>query len=80
MQLSERRGPEKRVLCRPVKSQQFTFGDAKQKLEPEDTGIALKGLPAVGFAAYKVNNGAMSYGNAAEHKTDSVLSSSAVPL
>jgi hypothetical protein len=30
---------------------------------------AMAGLPAIGFAAYKVNNGAMSYGNAAEHKT-----------
>jgi len=34
------------------------------------TNIAMAGLPAIGFAAYKVNNGAMSYGNAAEHKTD----------
>jgi len=32
------------------------------------------GLPAVGFGAYKVNNGAMSYGNAAEHKTDAMIS------
>ena len=30
------------------------------------------GLPAIGFAAYKVNNGAMSYGNASEHKTSTV--------
>jgi hypothetical protein len=30
---------------------------------------AMAGLPAIGFAAFKVNNGAMSYGNAAEHKT-----------
>ena len=34
------------------------------------------GLPAVGFGAYKVNNGAMSYGNAAEHKMDSCAVSS----
>ncbi|MDG1214699.1 MAG: hypothetical protein P8N17_01740 [Luminiphilus sp.] len=32
------------------------------------------GLPAIGFAAYKVNNGAMSYGNAAEHKTANAVS------
>jgi len=39
--------------------------------ETENSGsIAMAGLPAIGFAAYKVNNGAMSYGNAAEHKTD----------
>jgi hypothetical protein len=30
----------------------------------------MTGLPAVGFAAYKVSNGAMSYGNASEHKTN----------
>ena len=35
-------------------------------------GRKYTGLPVVGFAAYKVNNGAMSYGNAAEHKTASV--------
>jgi len=35
---------------------------------------AITGLPAIGFAAYKVNNGAMSYGNTSEHKTDSVTS------
>jgi len=29
----------------------------------------LTGLPVIGFGAYKVNNGAMSYGNASEHKT-----------
>ena len=28
----------------------------------------MNGLPVIGFGAYKVNNGAMSYGNAAEHK------------
>lgn len=37
-------------------------------------GGYVKGLPAIGFAAYKVNNGAMSYGNAAEHKTENVVS------
>ena len=44
-------------------SQDMTVGDRK-----------LQGLPAIGFGAYKVNNGAMSYGNAAEHKTASVNS------
>ena len=32
------------------------------------------GLPAIGFGAYKVNNGAMSYGNAAEHKNETLFS------
>lgn len=35
---------------------------------------SIGGLPVTGFAAYKVNNGAMSYGNAAEYKTDNVTS------
>ena len=56
--------------------QKFTFEAAGQVLAPAGAN-ALKGLPAVGFGAYKVNNGAMSYGNAAEHKTDQVLSSAA---
>jgi hypothetical protein len=60
--------------------QKFTFSDAGQQMSAVNDTVALKGLPAVGFAAYKVNNGAMSYGNAAEHKTDSVVSSTAVPL
>jgi len=34
----------------------------------------VEGLPAIGFAAFKVNNGAMSYGNAAEHKTENKVS------
>jgi len=37
-------------------------------------GVKLDGLPAIGFGAYKVNNGAMSYGNAAEHKTNATNS------
>ena len=36
--------------------------------------VAVKGLPAIGFAAYKVNNGAMSYGHAAEHKSSRAYS------
>jgi hypothetical protein len=34
----------------------------------------ITGLPVIGFAAFKVNNGAMSYGNASEHKTDNITS------
>ena len=45
-----------------------------QEMNPTAPGIGIKGLPAIGFAAYKVNNGAMSYGNAAEHKTASTTS------
>jgi hypothetical protein len=33
------------------------------------TLLNVRGLPVIGFGAYKVNNGAMSYGNASEHKT-----------
>ena len=33
------------------------------------SGASRQGLPAIGFAAYKVVNGAMSYGQATEHKT-----------
>ena len=33
------------------------------------SGATRQGLPAIGFAAYKVVNGAMSYGQATEHKT-----------
>jgi len=42
-----------------------------------DGGFTFTGLPITGFAAYKVSNGAMSYGNAAEHKmaTKNVTSS-----
>ena len=55
--------------------QKFTFNAAGQKQNVGQlNGVVAKGLPAVGFGAYKVNNGAMSYGNAAEHKTDSVTS------
>ena len=64
--------------------QRITFGQTnatpalarKQQLDlpAPSAGNALVGLPAIGFAAYKVNNGAMSYGNAAEHKTTTVTS------
>ena len=50
--------------------QSFTFGTQSMPLGKAATATLVeKGLPAVGFGAYKVNNGAMSYGNAAEHKT-----------
>jgi len=56
--------------------QQFTFKTQSMPLNGTVTTatLAQKGLPAVGFGAYKVNNGAMSYGNAAEHKTQAVAS------
>ena len=58
--------------------QKFTF---EQDMATANQGLlTLAGLPAVGFAAYKVNNGAMSYGNASEHKTDNVLSSAQTTL
>ena len=37
-------------------------------------GQTVDGLPAIGFAAYKVSNGAMSYGNTAEYKTANATS------
>jgi len=46
--------------------QTFSFGQ-----EMANGTLKTKGLPAIGFAAYKVSNGAMSYGNASEHKTAS---------
>jgi hypothetical protein len=57
--------------------QTFTFDDAGH-ITQISPAFMEKGLPAIGFGAYKVNNGAMSYGNAAEHKTENVVSSSAV--
>ena len=60
----------------------FGFGGAASqnaisKLKQEMTltagnnSLVMTGLPVIGFAAYKVSNGAMSYGNAAEHKYNS---------
>jgi hypothetical protein len=46
----------------------------KQELTLPGGANTIVGLPAIGFAAYKVNNGAMSYGNASEHKTSTVFS------
>jgi len=54
--------------------QRMGFG---QTMEASN-GVNVDGLPAIGFAAYKVSNGAMSYGNAAEHKTNTVVSGSSV--
>jgi hypothetical protein len=57
--------------------QKFSFNAAGQSMPLGAVATAAndeKGLPVIGFGAYKVNNGAMSYGNAAEHKTETVLS------
>jgi len=57
--------------------QSFTFNATGQKLDlpgANNVGEGIVGLPAIGFAAFKVNNGAMSYGNASEHKTSTVFS------
>jgi len=60
----------------------FSYAEGWQKISfptqsaTTPNGATVSGLPAVGFAAYKVNNGAMSYGNAAEHKTENVVSGS----
>ena len=56
--------------------QKFTFSNAGQTTTIAN-GVTAKGLPAVGFGAYKVNNGAMSYGNAAEHKSETTISGDA---
>ncbi|MDG2442511.1 MAG: hypothetical protein P8M13_04535, partial [Luminiphilus sp.] len=64
----------------------FPYSEGWQKMTFAQTMIAgangetLTGLPALGFAAYKVSNGAMSYGNAAEHKTNVSGSVSALSL
>lgn len=54
--------------------QRFTFAQTATDNAGTST---LTGLPAIGFAAYKVNNGAMSYGNTSVHKTSVVISGSA---
>jgi len=51
--------------------QEISFG---QTMTDATGTVNVDGLPAIGFAAYKVNAGAMSYGNAAEHKTNTVVS------
>ena len=58
----------------------FPYSDGWQQIGfaqsmTNDAGtVNVNGLPAIGFAAYKIANGAMSYGNAAEHKTNTVVS------
>lgn len=49
--------------------QSILFGTASAKNSMTVGGYKMTGLPAIGFGAYKVSNGAMSYGNASEHKT-----------
>ena len=52
-----------------------TYDEGWQKMvfatSMEIGGATMTGLPVVGFGAYKLNNGAMSYGNATEHKRSS---------
>ena len=52
-----------------------TYAEGWQKMvftqSMEIGGATMTGLPVVGFGAYKVSNGAMSYGNASEHKRSS---------
>ena len=58
--------------------QRFSFGQQMTLNEGSLNKAAkpfVKGLPVIGFAAYKVNNGAMSYGHAAEHKSSRAYSS-----
>jgi len=62
----------------------FPYAEGWQRLTFKQTSIddagtsTLTGLPAIGFAAYKVNNGAMSYGNSSVHKTSVVVSGAAL--
>ena len=53
----------------------ISFNNAGQSMAL-GSGATRQGLPAIGFAAYKVVNGAMSYGQAAVHKTE--ISSSGI--
>jgi len=59
----------------------FPYTSGWQQLSFDQTMVAennvtgnLTGLPAIGFAAFKIANGAMSYGSASEHKTDVIAS------
>jgi len=54
--------------------QRLTFA---QQAKDNAATTTLTGLPAIGFAAYKVNNGAMSYGNSSSHKTSVAISGAA---
>jgi len=53
--------------------QKITF-KGQNMLAQKGQVATLDGLPAIGFAAYKIANGAMSYGNASEHKTSVAFS------
>ena len=60
----------------------WTFTNAGNVLTSAGAN-SFEGLPAIGFAAYKYANGSagnvmMNYGHAAEHKTNMVISASAV--
>jgi hypothetical protein len=57
--------------------QSMLFGTSEAKNSMTVGGYTMTGLPAIGFAAYKVSNGAMSYGSAVDHRAAScnVLSS-----
>ena len=52
-----------------------TYAEGWQKMvfgtSMEIGGATMTGLPVVGFGAYKLNNGAMSYGHTTEHKRSS---------
>jgi hypothetical protein len=52
-----------------------TYSEGWQRLAFANTmeigGATMTGLPVVGFGAYKVSNGAMSYGHTTEHKRSS---------
>jgi hypothetical protein len=52
-----------------------TYAEGWQKMvfgtSMEIGGATMTGLPVVGFGAYKINNGAMSYGHTTEHKRSS---------
>ena len=54
--------------------QQMRFNGTGQAMPIYQGQITEVGLPAIGFAAYRVSNGAMSYGHTAEHKTTTVFS------
>ncbi len=51
--------------------QRMAFGSATTPTSMTIGGYKMTGLPVVGFGAYKLNNGAMSYGHTTEHKRSS---------
>jgi hypothetical protein len=51
--------------------QSMVFGTSEARNSMTVGGYTMTGLPAIGFAAYKIGNGAMSYGNATDHRTAS---------